>query len=113
MHLMKREGHVPAHDDEVTLRKVLDVHDTPDESEPVGAQRKHRTNKNAVKDDLQIDDGRPHEEQLKVIPHVPFLNRDAVLNINRKLIKRASKAHSKGVKKEEAGRFLPVFGVRS
>ena len=86
---VKRECQISAQDNKITLRKVFDVHYTPNQGQTVGAQCKHRTNKNAVKNDLQIDDRRPHEQQLKVIPHIPFLHRDAVLGINLKLIKEA------------------------
>ena len=64
MHLMQGKGQIPAHDDEVTLCQILNIHHTPYKGQTVGAERKHRTNEYAVQNDLHIDDGRPHKQQL-------------------------------------------------
>ena len=74
---MKGKSQISPHDDEITLGEVLDIHDAPDERQAVCAEREHRTNKYAVQNDLHIDDWRPHEQQLEIIPHGPFLHREA------------------------------------
>ena len=64
MHLVQGKCHVSTHNDEVTLCQILDIHHAPYKGQTVGAERKHRTNEYAVQNDLHIDDGGPHKQQL-------------------------------------------------
>src|SRR3546814_300767 len=61
-------GDVAAHDHEVALAEILDVHDTPDQGEAVGDQREDRADERAL--DHQVDGHRRGGYQdLNVVEH--------------------------------------------
>ena len=48
---------VPAHDDEITLREVLDVHHAPDQGKAIGGQREDGADHDAIHEQLNVEHG--------------------------------------------------------
>ncbi len=64
----ERVGDVAAHDDEIALGEVLDIHHAPYEGETIGGHGEDGADENPIQDQLEVQDRRLEQHQ-QIVQH--------------------------------------------